>query len=875
MTRPSRRDFVASLAASAAAQNVRNAAGSSMISVDLQKLISRGDLSYTKPASRSEEGIPVGNGRMGTLVWTTPTDLRMQINRPDVYPNNSETNSFNERHNDYCGGCAFVDVQVAGAGADAFPESGFAQKLSIYDGKLAITGTGVTCNVVAWPVQDVIALQITDNRAVPEAVQVGLRVLRYETKHYGAALAKFQRENITAVQTGSHMALSQVAIQDGRIALTQDFQEGTYRNKSAVVIGVVGRTAKPRLVHEGEVSLAMPAAKGSFTILIASAATFAADEDIAATAVRQLQAGATKSFDALARETAEWWRDFWSRSFVHVRNPEGTGDLIQQHYLYFQYLMGASSRGKFPPKFNGMIWNTGGDLRAWGAQHWYANLSCYYEAIPATNRYELMDPVFDMYFGAREACTTAAAQQWGSRGAYIPETMWFDGLAKLPEAIATEMRELYLLQKPWEQMTAAFREHSRQKHPHSSRWNWIAKREWVDGRIVDTERGSGPYGATNHIFGTSAKIPYLFWRRYEYTLDRDWLRDRAYPMLKGAAEFYRNYPKLKKGADGKYHIHDVNSNESVWGAQDTDEDLSSMKGVFAVAIRAAETLDVDGELRSTWKEVLANLPALPTSDHPDALKTDGYAGPTVYVRGLKPAIKPGMLPDGNSLPAWLFDLCNLESNDKRALEIANNTITAALRGRVGPTTPVGLLSKVPMAAATLGRAEDIRYLIANQMRGLPRPGSNGPATANLANRMSLREGPQALDAQALGRASEALHLALLQSGPPAPGEAPVIRVFPAWPKDWEGSFTLLARGAFLVTSSMRAGRVDFLELQSQAGAPCIVRNPWGEGAVALHRDSAKAETLSGPLLRFASRKGERIVLVPDGTSLDSVKRSVA
>ena len=34
-------------------------------------------------------------------------------------------------------------------------------------------------------------------------------------------------------------------------------------------------------------------------------------------------------------------------------------------------------------------------------------------------------------------------------------------------------------------------------------------------------------------------------------------------MLKGAVEFYRNYPNVKKGADGKYHIHHVNSNESV------------------------------------------------------------------------------------------------------------------------------------------------------------------------------------------------------------------------------------------------------------------------------------------------------------------------
>jgi hypothetical protein len=264
---------------------------------------------------------------------------------------------------------------------------------------------------------------------------------------------------------------------------------------------------------------------------------------------------------------------------------------------------------------------------------------------------------------------------------------------------------------------------------------------------------------------------------------------------------------------------------------------------------------------------------LPTSDDPDAIKAENYAGPRVYVRGRKPVVKGGgMLPDGNSLPAWLFDLCNLESTDREALETANNTLTAALRSGPGPNTPVGLLSKVPMAAAQLGRGEQVRYLIPNQMRGLiaQRPG----ATANLANRMSLREGPQALDAEALGRASEALHLALLQSNPPGPAQDPVIRVFPAWPKGWDAAFTLLARGAFLVSSSIEKDQVGFVEIESRAGASCALRNPWGGVAVTLYRDGKKAETLTGSMLRFATRRGERIVVAAGSVAPAQLKRTV-
>jgi hypothetical protein len=48
-------------------------AASSLLTVDYKKLVSRADLIYDTPAPRSEEGMPVGNGRMGSLVWTSPS----------------------------------------------------------------------------------------------------------------------------------------------------------------------------------------------------------------------------------------------------------------------------------------------------------------------------------------------------------------------------------------------------------------------------------------------------------------------------------------------------------------------------------------------------------------------------------------------------------------------------------------------------------------------------------------------------------------------------------------------------------------------------------------------------------------------------------
>ena len=56
-----------------------------LLNVNYRALISRADITYSEPATRSEEGLPVGNGRMGSLVWTEPTQLKFQINHVNVY----------------------------------------------------------------------------------------------------------------------------------------------------------------------------------------------------------------------------------------------------------------------------------------------------------------------------------------------------------------------------------------------------------------------------------------------------------------------------------------------------------------------------------------------------------------------------------------------------------------------------------------------------------------------------------------------------------------------------------------------------------------------------------------------------------------------
>jgi hypothetical protein len=117
---------------------------------------------------------------------------------------------------------------------------------------------------------------------------------------------------------------------------------------------------------------------------------------------------------------------------------------------------------------------------------------------------------------------------------------------EIPEDLVEEVQAIYLGQKSWVTRSPAFKEFAETRHPLVSLWNWKAVGKWVEGKWIYSDTGIGPFGHLPHLFESGPKIAYLYWKRYEYTLDQEWLRTVAYPMLKGVTEFYRNFPNLKK-----------------------------------------------------------------------------------------------------------------------------------------------------------------------------------------------------------------------------------------------------------------------------------------------------------------------------------------
>jgi hypothetical protein len=198
-------------------------------------------------------------------------------------------------------------------------------------------------------------------------------------------------------------------------------------------------------------------------------------------------------------------------------------------------------------------------------------------------------------------------------------------------------------------------------------------------------------------------------------------------------------------------------------------------------------------------------------------------------------------------PVFPFEDGTLETRHAATDAIVQKTLDlaprhAAVLGGAGLNTAI----RTPIAAARAGRGKELPQVLERYYA----------AFAPLPNGMSLFEGPTAASVEHLALLTTTLQESLLQSVSPRPGEPEVIRVFPAWPPEWDASFRLLARGGFLVSSEVKKDSVQFVEIESRLGEDCRLRNPWGTECL-LTEVGGPGRMLSGEILRFGTAAGRR------------------
>jgi len=128
------------------------------------------------------------------------------------------------------------------------------------------------------------------------------------------------------------------------------------------------------------------------------------------------------------------------------------------------------------------------------------------------------------------------------------------------------------------------------------------KKEFGTKRGWMTRSENGVFGGASYIWvpGDAAWVAQNIWDHYAFTMDKEYLRTRAYPIIKELCEFWED--SLKEGPGGKLISPESVSPEHGPKAQGNSYEQQLVYDLFTNYIEASQALNVDAEYR---KKIMA------------------------------------------------------------------------------------------------------------------------------------------------------------------------------------------------------------------------------------------------------------------------------
>lgn len=338
----------------------------------------------------------------------------------------------------------------------------------------------------------------------------------------------------------------------------------------------------------------------------------------------------------------------------------------------------------------------------------------------------------------------------------------------------------------------------------------------------------------------------FLWDYYRYSMDRQFLKEKAYPLFKRILRFFEGIVEAD-GESGTYAVFPDISPEQGPLTRNSVSTLSTVKHLLRIAIEANRLLGKAEEDCRRWSELAERLAPYPTGEsnrYGPVLRDSEWAPADMHLR--HPSLLMPIYPIG--------ELSKHSAPELR--QLAENTLRYAEHHTEYGVFQFGWLS---CAASRLGKGNAALRLLYEQGIDLSLR-SNGlfaEETERWMNYCNITNEPlyHPHMMEASGEVVAAINEMLLQSWSGA------IEVFPAIPSGepepermaglyahevghkvcsyakWdECSFrNLLAAGAFEVSAALREGRTAWVRLKSKAGQRAVLVHPFGpevEAAVA-------------------------------------------
>jgi alpha-L-fucosidase 2 len=458
-------------------------------------------------------------------------------------------------------------------------------------------------------------------------------------------------------------------------------------------------------------------------------------------------ASITRTFAADLASHRSWWQRFWSKSSVQV--PDS---LLQKQWYLETYKFGATARADAPPISLQAVWTAdNGRIPPWkGDYHHDLNTQLSY---------------------------------WPSySGNHLEESTGY--INHLEENLAT------------------YRDYTKRYFDTDG----IA----VPGVTTLTGKEMGgwiQYSLSPTVSAWLAQHYYLQWR---YSEDAVFLRQKAYPWLKGVAQHLEQLTVLDSTGKRKLPISSSpeikNNSLEAWFPTNTNYDLALMKFVFKAATEMATALKLEADVKR-WQNLQNQFGDFALSDRNELM----FAASLPYNESHRHfshlmAIHP-------------LGLIRWEDGEK-SQQIIRNSL--ALLDRVGPDWWCGYsyawLGSLKARAKDGSGAAEALHTFASAFCSINSFHLNGDQTKSGKSKFTYR--PFTLEGNFAFAAS--LQEMLIQS------YAGFIEIFPAIPATWQdaGFTDLRTEGAFLISAQKRAGTVKEMTVKTDQGGTVRLKLPF-------------------------------------------------
>lgn len=537
---------------------------------------------YTSPAENWDNALPVGNGRLGAMVFGNPTKERIQLNEDSMWPGgpdwgNAKGTPQNLEHIrtlikqgdvhladslivDYFSyqwvtrshqtmGDLFIDFESKSI-------SDYKRSLNLNTAVVSSTykvdGYNTSQEVFASAADDVLVVKIaTEN---PNGLNYTLSLSRPEDHGHKTVTV--------STPTNSQIKMLGEVTQYGGQVHSKPFPLD-YGVKFETLLDVTKTSGTVTKTANG---LSLKNVKEAVLYIVCNTSFYG--KDYSSKNQNSLNTLHSKSYQDILKHHIEDYQNLYNRTVLDLGHDEFNNiptdqrlakvkegkqdiDLAEKLFNYGRYLLISSSRPNTNPANLQGIWNE--HIEApWNADyHLNINLQMNYWLANVTNLSECELPLFDLVDRLIERGKLLAKEQYGLSGTVAHQTTDLWGT-------------------PW----------MRASKPY---WgSWIHGGGWI----------------SQH-----------YWEHYRFTQDTTFLRERAYPAIKAYAEFYSDWLTLDERDNTLVSYPETSPENSYFTPDGTSAALSRgnamghqiIAEVFDNVLASAEILNIEDDFISTIK----------------------------------------------------------------------------------------------------------------------------------------------------------------------------------------------------------------------------------------------------------------------------------